>query len=497
MKLPKSYYNLTSFIGTTIAVVSLFLMFFMFIIGLFYEDSSSYLGLFIYVIFPVFLVLGLLLIPVGMFVNLRKKKKSYLEKGWPVVDLNNTSTRNALIIFGVGTLFFMFLTSIGSYEAFHYSESVEFCGTLCHEVMEPEYVAYQNSPHARVACVDCHVGEGADWYVRSKLSGLRQIYHTIKADYPRPIPTPIVDLRPAQETCERCHWPEKFYARQLRTFKHYLADKENTEWNISLQMKIGPQHSALGLSEGIHWHINPNVQIEYIPADSSRENIPWVKYTDLETGNVQIFNDKNNELSEEEIANAEVRGMDCMDCHNRPSHHYYAPNEFVDHAMVSGKIPNNLPYIKKVAMKMLYKDYDHRDTAKMEIEEYVWNYYKKKYKDIVANDSKKIQNAIDGIMDGFSKNIFPEMNVTYDHYPSHLGHKTFNGCFRCHNGTHVNDEGKSISRDCNLCHDIVLQGKTGEEEFSSLNEFLEFKHPEDIGEAWQEMLCSECHKALY
>lgn len=497
MKLPKSYYNLLSFIGTTIAIVSLFLMLFMFVIGLFYEDSSSYLGLFIYVIFPVFLLIGLMLIPIGMLINMRKQRKKKLEKAWPIVDLNKSSTRNALIVFGIGTVFFMFLTSIGSYEAFHYSESVEFCGTLCHEVMEPEYIAYQNSPHARVACVDCHVGEGADWYVRSKLSGLRQIYHTIKKDYPRPIPTPIVDLRPAQETCERCHWPEKFYARQLRHFRHYLTDKENTEWNISLQMKIGPSHSAMGLSEGIHWHINPNIKIEYIPLDSSRMKIPWVKYTNLENGKAIIYQDTENILDENELLEADIREMDCMDCHNRPSHHYFAPSEFVDHAMVKGDIPNNLPSIKKVAMMVLHKDYPTKDTAIVEIESYIDSYYKKKHEDILINNNDNLKKAILGIQAGFKKNIFPEMNVTHDKYPSHLGHKTFDGCFRCHNGSHVNEEGNSISRDCNLCHDIVLQGITGEEEFSSINEFLEFKHPEDIGETWQEMLCSDCHMSLY
>src|SRR5512147_2459048 len=105
--------------------------------------------------------------------------------------------------------------------------------------MNPEFTAYRLSPHARVACVDCHVGTGATWYVRSKLSGLRQVYAVLTNSYDRPIPTPITDLRPARETCEECHWPEKFYARQLRNTKHYLTDSANTEWNISLQMKIG------------------------------------------------------------------------------------------------------------------------------------------------------------------------------------------------------------------------------------------------------------------
>jgi hypothetical protein len=190
-----------------------------------------------------------------MMIQLRKRKKGSKDdkiKKWPVIDFNVTRYRNAFSIFAVGTLFLLLVSGIGSYEAFHYTESVQFCGTLCHNVMHPEYTVYQNSPHARVACVDCHVGEGADWYVRSKLSGLRQVYATLFNTYEKPIPVPIKDLCPARETFERCHWPEKFYSRQLRNTKHFLSDSANTEWNISLQMKIGPSHSALGLSERIH-----------------------------------------------------------------------------------------------------------------------------------------------------------------------------------------------------------------------------------------------------
>jgi hypothetical protein len=202
MKLPKSYYNLVSFVGTIIAGMSLFMIILFSVVGYFYEDTSTYLGLFVFIILPIFLIIGLIIIPIGMMIEVRRKKKrelEYIRKGWPIIDLNVTRYRNAIIIFSIGTLVLFFLSAMGSYEAFHYTESTEFCGTLCHEVMEPEYVAYQNSPHAKVACVDCHVGTGADWYVRSKLSGLRQVYAVLTDDFSRPIETPIHDLRPARE----------------------------------------------------------------------------------------------------------------------------------------------------------------------------------------------------------------------------------------------------------------------------------------------------------
>ena len=500
MKLPRSYYNLVSFIGTTLALLSLFTIIFLFVVGLVFEESSSYLGLFTFIILPVFLVIGLLLIPIGMMFEVQRRKKrelEYIKKGWPIIDLNVGRYRNAILIFSIGTLFFVFLTSLGSYEAFHYTESVEFCGTLCHEVMKPEHVAYQNSPHARVACVECHVGTGADWYVRSKLSGLRQVYAVLTDDFNRPIETPIHDLRPARETCEKCHWPEKFYARQLVNEKHYLTDSANTEWNISLQMKIGPEHSAQGLTEGIHWHINPDVKIEYIPKRDNREDIPWVKYTNYSTGEEKIYQDANKPLKEDKIAESVPREMDCMDCHTRPSHHYFTPMEFVDDGITAGDIPADLPYIKKIAMDLFVDPYDHTDTAVMTIKRTIHEFYKEEMPEVYEARLPDIEKAIQGILDGFSKNIFPEMGASWDVYSDHIGHKTYNGCFRCHDDNHVADDGDIIRKDCNICHTINIQGKAGEEEVAGLNKSLEFIHPKELEEGWQEGLCTDCHRYLY
>lgn len=500
MKLPRSYYNLLSFIGTAIAGISLFMILYLFAVAFFFERVSSYLGLFIYIILPVFLVLGLILIPLGMSFEIKRRKKKgkeYLQKAWPIIDLNVSRYRNAIIIFSIGSLFFLFLTGIGSYEAFHYTESVEFCGTLCHEVMEPEYEAYQNSSHSRVACVDCHVGSGADWYVRSKLSGLRQVYAVLTDNFSRPIETPVTDLRPARETCEECHWPLKFYERQLRHSKHYLTDSLNTEWNISMQMKIGPTHSSLGLTEGIHWHINPDVKIEYIAKRDDRKKIPWVRYTNLATGTVTIYQDTIKPLKQKKIESSIARNMDCMDCHNRPSHHYLTPQEFIDYAIASGDIPHDLPFIKKIAMDLFIDPYESEDTALMEIEKYINDFYENHSSINTELLNDKIDKAINSIKRSFSMNIFPEMGVSWDEYPNHIGHKTYNGCFRCHSDNHVSEDGQTISKDCNLCHAIVIQGRAGEESIGLVNESLEFIHPKDIKGEWKDGLCVECHRYLY
>ncbi len=213
------------------------------------------------------------------------------------MNFNNVATRNAAIIFILGTVFLLIISSVGSYEAFHYTESVEFCGKLCHKVMEPEYTTYFGSPHERVACVECHVGSGASWYVKSKLSGLYQVYSVLAKKYPTPIPTPIANLRPAQETCEQCHWPEKFYDYKLKEKHSFLADETNTERIIKMQIKTSSRMTQNGFEKGIHQHIDPNVKIEYKTTTDNRQVIPWVRYTNLQTGEVTIYNDTENDVT--------------------------------------------------------------------------------------------------------------------------------------------------------------------------------------------------------
>lgn len=499
MRLPKSLNNWTSLIGVVIALVSLFMIGFLFVISVIFDHGSSYLGLFIYIILPVFLVIGLLIIPVGMLRRMKKLRREGYESGlrWPKIDFNDYRHRNAFMIFISGTVIFLLLSAIGSYEAFHYTESVDFCGRICHQVMKPEYVAYQNSPHARVTCVECHVGPGADWYVRSKMSGLYQVYAVTMGEYPKPIPTPITNLRPAQETCEKCHWPEKFYARQLRLNKHYLADEQNTEWDINLEVKIGPSLSALGLTEGIHWHINPDVKIEYVALNDKRDTIPWVRYTNFKTGEERIYRDPLIGMDDEQAAKMEIREVDCMDCHNRPSHEYHDPADFIDNALSAGHIPKNLPDIKMLSMEILYQDFPTTDSALRYIDQEVLSYYEIMYPEILDTNRFAIDQAIITMKTEYQKNIFPEMKVRWDVYPNHLGHIESDGCHRCHNDRHVDNKGQVISRDCNLCHIITAQGHPDNLEVSSGFEPLEFRHPVDIKEKWKTKSCSECHRKLY
>jgi len=415
----------------------------------------------------------------------------------PVVDLNDRGQRRAFVIFSVFTILLLFLSTLGSFKAYHYTESVEFCGTLCHKVMEPEYTAYQNSPHANVTCVECHVGSGASWYVKSKLSGLYQVYAVLTKSYPAPIGTPLHDLRPARETCERCHWPQKFYERTLQNNKYFLADSLNSEWDILLQMKTGPEFSELGLKEGIHWHINPAINIEYISENDKRELITYVKYTNQTTGAVTVFMNPDYPVSDSLIAASGARSMDCIDCHNRPSHNFNSPPVYFDKALLTGAVPKDIPFIKKVSMGILNQSFSNRDTALMMIREGIISYYKSDFPDYYAANTEQIEKAVLAVQKAFGQNTFPFMKVTYDVYPEHIGHLEYEGCFRCHNDAFRSENGHTITRDCNLCHTILSQGKPGSMQHTNIIDSLEFVHPVDIGTIWKESNCSECHRYLY
>jgi len=499
MKLPQSSKNWLTIIGSIIAAINLILILLLFVISTIFDKGSTNLGLFIYIILPGFLLFGLLLVPIGMFLERKRIFKSLVheEARLPYIDLNDPSHRNAFVIFTITTIVILFLSTLGSFKAYHITESIEFCGTLCHQVMEPEHTAYLNSPHANVACVECHVGSGASWYVKSKLSGLHQVYAVLTNSYPRPIETPLHDLRPARETCEKCHWPQKFYARSLWTNKYFLADSANTEWDIMLQMKTGPEYSGLGLREGIHWHINPNVDIEYISENDKRENIAYVKYTNKSTGKITIYRNDNNPVSDSLIAAASPRTMDCIDCHNRPSHNYKSPSVYFNKAMLTGAVSESIPFFKKAAMDILREKFTDNDTAMMRIEESITSFYKTNHADYYEKNKELIASSVASVKKEFSENTFSKMKVTYDNYPEHIGHLESDGCFRCHNDSFKSEDGRVISKDCNQCHTIVGQGTPGKMEYTNIRENLEFQHPVDIGTAWKESNCSECHKYLY
>ncbi len=493
-RFPRYIYNPISLTGAALAIAMLFAIIIVFIVDASQPDPNPYIGILGFAIFPIPLIIGLLLIPFGMWIVWRriKQNKPALQM-LPTLDMNKPQHRVAFFTFTTGTIVLLFLSAGGFYKLYEHTESVAFCGTTCHSVMEPEHTTYLVGPHARVKCVECHIGEGAEWYVRSKLSGAYQVYSVLFDKYPKPIPTPIENLRPARETCEHCHWPEKFHGNQMWEVNRYLSDEQNTHWSIQMVMKTGGAARAGGEIHGIHWHISQT--LEYIAADSTRQEIREVRHHRPD-GTVEVFRSLDNPLSEEEAAavpEEEIRVMDCMDCHNRPSHQYLSPRHAMDAGIEIGNVPENLPYIKRIGSNLLAGDYEDRETGLQAIQSGIINYYQESYPQIAASRSEDITRGIAGVQKLFSTYFFPSMKARWSVYPSHIGHQEFPGCFRCHNGMMATDEGKLIRNDCQLCHTILSQGPAGAIMAASTPAGLEFKHPEDIGEAWRFMACTDCH----
>jgi hypothetical protein len=258
-----------------------------------------------------------------------------------------------------------------------------------------------------------------------------------------------------------------------------------------------PEYTALGFTEGIHWHINPDVNIEYISEADKREIITYVKYTNHATGEVTTYTNEDYPVEDSVLADSETRTMDCIDCHNRPSHNYYSPPVYFDKALLTGSVSKDIPFIKQVSMDVLSQSFSDKDTALHTIADEITNYYKSEHSQFFAQNTEIINISISAIQNAFSQNTFPRMKVAYDVYPDHIGHLETEGCFRCHNDTFKSETGRTITKDCNLCHTIVGQGIPDKMTFTNVRDALEFEHPIDIGTAWQEANCSECHRYLY
>jgi nitrate/TMAO reductase-like tetraheme cytochrome c subunit len=469
--------NWLSLTGLVVIVGSVFSFTLLLLLDALAHFSNPYVGILTYLVAPGFFILGLAFAGIGAFLRHRQIVRSAGPLPPLRIDLTRPRDRRLLGFFILGAVVFLLVSAIGSYQTYHYTESVQFCGQACHGVMKPEFVTYSHSPHARVACAECHIGKGATWYVRSKLSGAYQVYATAARKYPTPIPTPVKNLRPAQETCEQCHWPKKFVGNLERTYTSFLGDETNTPFTVRLLMKVGggdPTHGPVG---GIHWHMNVGNKIEYLAQDDARQKIPYVRVTDMQ-GVVTEFRTAKFTNS---VAETGLRRMDCMDCHNRPAHRYESPNSAVNLAIALDKIDRSLPYIKTNALFALTRAYTNETQALQGIATLLASRYPQ---------DLRIKPTIDAVQQIYHDNFFPEMKATWQAYPDNIGHKDWPGCFRCHDGQHKTIDGKrSIkANDCNACHTILAQGSGKElEQLSPTG--LKFKHPADEVDG----ACNDCH----
>ena len=517
-----------SLIGAMIVTASAPFLFGAIFYDVLFHIDNTYIAGAIYMLLGPAFIGGLILVFLGLFFFKGKEEVrlftlDYLRDYF--TDPHKFSRMRKLVFFAVFlTGINILIVSLLGYRTYHYMESVAFCGEFCHTVMNPERTAYLNSPHSRVTCVECHIGAGADWFVKSKISGARQLLAVALNTYPRPIATPVHGLRPARDTCEECHRPEMFHGDKLVIKDKFLEDEQNTNVKTVLLMKVGSAGDRTSSSHGIHWHVAAENKIFYRPSDHSRMKIPEVIQA-AEDGTLLVYrsSEANAELQasgkaglqsfrSEQVAVADsgqshpasraasgrwiagpkgkqserppevkdirayaeqggyamedLREMDCIDCHNRPTHIYLPPGVAVDNQIMSGQIDVSIPYIKKKAMEVVLLEYSSQDQAKETIAAEIREFYGTSYPQVSA---EALERSIAGIQQAYAENVFPEMNIQWGTYTNHLGHNDDVGCFRCHDEDHETENGEVISMDCDTCHTILAEDEADPEILRTLS----------------------------
>ncbi|MGA7276871.1 MAG: NapC/NirT family cytochrome c [Desulfocapsaceae bacterium] len=453
-----------SLVGATMTTASFPILLIGILLELFGLIHNQYFGFVLYMFVAPAFILGLVLIFLGLFFFKGKEDvgvftHEYLSEKLSVPE-NFIKLRKIIFLATSLTFVNVFVIILLAYTGYHYTESNEFCGQLCHSVMEPEYATYSKSPHSRVKCVECHIGTGAQWFVKSKLSGTRQLVAVVAKTYATPIETPVHGLRPARDTCEECHRPELFHGDKLYIKDKFLSDENNTHVQTVLLLKVGSGGYQGTEAHGIHWHVSEENRITYTHSDWEREEINQVTLTKPD-GTRVVFDKHGGEVPEG--TQVYTREMDCIDCHNRPTHIYKSPEEAIDEKLLLGAIPTELPYIRKIGYEMITREYESHEEAKNQIATELRGWYRLKYPDLVNNNMPMLEQAISGVQAAYLENVWPSMKITWNTYPSLRGHQNDSGCFRCHDDEHETSSGEYISMDCEACHIILAEDEQNPE----------------------------------
>ncbi len=454
--------NPVSIAGTIIATVAALTIVIFLLAELAGGFHNPYLGIFAYVVLPALFLLGLVLIPIGLW----RRRRALLAEGatleelseYPRLDFNDPLIRKIATIVLVLTGINAIILGVTSHMAVEKMDTVEFCGTTCHVVMQPEFTAYQASPHSRVRCVECHIGPGASWFVRSKIDGLRQVWKTALGTYSRPIETPLHNLRPARDTCEQCHWPLKHHGDKLKVFARFGTDEESSPSYTLMLMKTGGGSLDLGRHGGIHWwHIYSDNKIRYLASDTRRQEIAWVELTTAD-GEVRTYMREGEEPPSPELIAAEARVMDCIDCHNRPTHFFEPPSKALDRILENHGEFRELHAFKKVALAALEEEYTTHDEGMRGVTAAVLEHYTKNAPDLATGNRALVESAAAAVGQVYARISFPEMKTNWETHPNNIGHDDFPGCWRCHDdemrtagGEHV------IPQDCETCHVFLIE----------------------------------------
>jgi NapC/NirT cytochrome c family protein len=408
--------------------------------------ENPYAGLVVFVLIPAIFVVGLLLIPAGMWLQQRKLRRDPAASAdWPVLDFRQATVRRGALVFTALTAVNIIVLLLAGYGSLHWMESPAFCGQVCHTPMQPQFTAWREGSHGRIACVKCHVGEGAGAFVHAKLSGVRQLAHVATGSYPKPIP-PGAEMPPGAQalTCRSCHQPGREGRDQVRAFRSYADDEPNSETVTLLHLYMGGPSSG---GKSIHWHADPSVRIEYLATDAARQTIPYVRMTNAK-GEVKEW--VVADTPAQTISSGSLRTMDCVDCHNTVGHPISTTAErIVDNAIAAGQISRQLPFARREGVRVVQVSYPTQADGLAKIDSEFRKFYQSQNGGV---DPAEVSRTVSALQSVYRRNVFPTMKVTWGSYPENRGHSDSSGCFRCHDDGHTAKDGATISGDCELCH---------------------------------------------
>lgn len=493
---PHPIYNWLSVTGLFLAACGMTTVVFFLLVGL-VSRESGYGGLM--AVPPLAVALLGVLVTLAGWLRERWRQKhgrhsSFLGT-WvfrPFAFLRGAGLGMATVVVMAGTLIVLG-AGVGSLAVVEYSESNSFCGNTCHEVMSPEATAHADSAHSRVACVECHVGEGGDSYLRAKLGGLRQVWAVATGRIDRPIHTPIRNRRPSREMCESCHAPDRLIGYQTSDHRYYVSGEETRPLKLLMLAKVGGGRAdGANGGAGIHYHMLTANKVEYIARDEKRQDIAWVRSIDRD-GEIKEYAKKGSPLADGERAALETRTMECVDCHSRPAHRFESPVDSMNAALAAGLVSSKLPRIKEAGVRALDGGYETTDAAMTGIAAHIRAFYEEEQPKVLQEHPEAIEQSIEALRGIYRRTIFPEMKAGWDAHADNIGHLDSPGCFRCHNDEMVDREGETILTDCTGCHTILAQGETVIESSTEIDTGQPFVHPEDSETIDEYTDCTECH----
>jgi len=427
-----------------------------------WDMRNTYFAAAAYLFLGPMVLLGLVLVFLGLFFfrgkeDVRLFTLDYLRDYFTNPE-RFSRMRKLLFVFVFISCTMFCIFGVITYRSYNYMNSTSFCTDFCHMVMEPQKVAHQNSPHSQVTCVECHLGNNAKWFEKAKISGLQQVINVLGHSYSTPIKTPISHLRPDRAVCEECHRPGLFHGEKLIVREKFLTDENNTSVKTVILFKVGSAGDRSVSPHGYHWHVAEENRLVYTATDPERMNIPIIRFKESTAPEKVFTTDGAAAVLKQKKDNLETREMDCMDCHNRPTHNYLSAGEALDQKIMAGKIPSDLPYIKRQALDLITRTYASQNEAAAQIAAELRNWYRINYPEVDVNNGK-LASAVLGVQAAYKENVFPEMKVGWGSYVDHIGHgENFDrGCFRCHDGKHFNSKGEPISNKCDTCHVIFAQ----------------------------------------